>query len=172
MTGTADRRRAIYPGSFDPITNGHLDIIERSVRLFDEVIVAILAHPDKKPVFPLDDRLQAVRQAVAAIPAVRVESFDGLLVDFLAAREAGALLRGIRAVSDFEYEFQMAMMNRRLDPNVETVFLMPNEAYFYLSSRLVHEVASLGGDVTGLVPEGVLAMLRKRYPRRTGGVGS
>jgi pantetheine-phosphate adenylyltransferase len=157
-------RKAVYPGSFDPITNGHLDIVERSRRLFGEVVVAVLENPEKVQVFSHQDRLETARQAVAGMKGVTVDSFHGLLVDYLEKHQARVIIRGIRAVSDFEYEFQMAMMNRRLKAGIETVFLMPSEMYFYLSSRLVHEVAALGGDVTGLVPPVVLDMLADRYP--------
>ena len=154
---------AVYPGTFDPITNGHLDIIERGVRLFDRIIVALLKNADKEPLLPLDERIEIVRAVVAKFPNVTVESFDGLLVDYARARGAQAIVRGLRALSDFEYEFQMALMNRRLEPGVETVFMMPSETYSYVSSRLVREVVRLGGDVKGLVPEEVLAHLRARY---------
>ena len=151
---------AIYPGSFDPITNGHLDIIERGVRLFDRVIVALLRNADKEPLLPLEERQAIVRAVVARFPGVTVESFDGLLVDYCRARGARAIVRGLRALSDFEYELQMALMNRRLEPGVETVFMMPSEAWSYVSSRLVKEVARLGGDVSGLVPKEALPALQ------------
>jgi pantetheine-phosphate adenylyltransferase len=151
---------AIYPGTFDPITNGHLDIIERGVRLFDRVIVALLRNADKDPLLPLAERQEIVRAVVARFPNVTVESFDGLLVDYCRARGARAIVRGMRALSDFEYELQMALMNRRLEPGVETVFMMPSEAWSYVSSRLVKEVARLGGDVTGLVPKEALPALQ------------
>jgi pantetheine-phosphate adenylyltransferase len=154
------KRIAVYPGSFDPMHNGHLDIIERCRPLFDEVVVAVLRNEGKKPLFSVDERIEAIREMVDA--NVRVESFSGLLVDFMDRVGARAVVRGLRAVSDFEYEFQMALMNRRLNPRVETVFMMPREDYTYLSSRLVKEVFSLGGNLTGLVPEPVLARLRKR----------
>jgi pantetheine-phosphate adenylyltransferase len=154
---------AVYPGTFDPITNGHLDIIGRGVHLFDRVIVALLENADKQPLLPLDERLAIVRAVVARFPNVEVESFDGLLIDYARARGARAIVRGLRALSDFEYEFQMALMNRRLEPDVETVFMMPSEAWSYVSSRLVKEVARLGGDVSGLVPPEVAARLRSRY---------
>ena len=153
----------VYPGTFDPITNGHLDIIGRGVHLFDRVVVALLQNADKEPLLPLDERMAIVRSVVARFPNVEVDSFDGLLVDYARARGARAIVRGLRALSDFEYEFQMALMNRRLEPGVETVFMMPSEAWSYVSSRLVKEVARLGGDVSGLVPPEVAARLKTRY---------
>jgi pantetheine-phosphate adenylyltransferase len=158
------KRIAVYPGSFDPMHNGHLDIIERCRPLFDEVVVAVLRNEGKKPLFSVEERIEAIREMVGA--DVRVESFSGLLVDFMDQVGARAVVRGLRAVSDFEYEFQMALMNRRLNPRVETVFMMPREDYIYLSSRLVKEVFSLGGNLTGLVPEPVLARLRQRLRPR------
>jgi pantetheine-phosphate adenylyltransferase len=151
---------AIYPGTFDPMTNGHLDIIERGVRLFDRVIVALLCNTEKQPLLPLAERQEIVRAVVARFPNVTVETFDGLLVDYCRARGARAIVRGLRALSDFEYEFQMALMNRKLEPGVETVFMMPSEAWSYVSSRLVKEVARLGGDVSGLVPKEALPHLK------------
>ena len=152
--------RAVYPGSFDPMTNGHLDIIERGVRLFDRLIVALLHNTEKQPLLPLAERQEIVRAVVARFPNVTVETFDGLLVDYCRARGARAIVRGLRALSDFEYEFQMALMNRKLEPGVETVFMMPSEAWSYVSSRLVKEVARLGGDVSGLVPREALPHLK------------
>ncbi len=149
-------RRAIYPGSFDPVTNGHLDIIERGCKLFDEIIVSILVNPDKQPFFSLDERREMLTEVLQDISqgkcAVRVDSFRGLLVNYAVAQDASVIVRGIRAISDYEYELQMALMNRRLEPGIETVFMMPAETYSYVSSRLVKEVFQLGGAVTGLVP--------------------
>ena len=156
------KRTAVYPGTFDPVTNGHLDLVERASRQFDRLIIAILRHDEKRPVFSLEERMELLREAAAPFPNVEVDAFHGLLVDYAQRVGAGTIVRGLRALSDFEYELQMAMMNRRLAPDVETVFLMPSEAYAYLSSRLVREVARLGGDLTGLVPEQVVAALRRR----------
>ncbi|HET9533640.1 MAG TPA: pantetheine-phosphate adenylyltransferase [Blastocatellia bacterium] len=154
-------RRAIYPGTFDPITNGHLDIIERSARLFDEIIVAVLINLDKNPMFSTEERVEMIR-AVTPWPNVRVGTFEGLLVHYAIEQDAQAIVRGIRAVSDYEYELQMALMNRRLEPSVETVFLMAGEAYSYISSRLIKEVFKLGGPIAGLVPELVEQRMRSR----------
>ena len=149
-------RRAIYPGSFDPVTNGHLDIIERGCKLFDEIIVSILVNPDKQPFFTLEERREMLGEVLQDISqgncTVRVDSFRGLLVNYAVAQQANVIVRGIRAISDYEYELQMALMNRRLEPGIETVFMMPAETYSYVSSRLVKEVFQLGGAVTGLVP--------------------
>lgn len=155
-------RVALYPGSFDPLTNGHLDILSRARRLADRVIVAILENDSKTPLFSVAERIEMIREIVGQDRAVAVRSFSGLLIDF--ARECGAtlLVRGLRAVSDYEYELQMALMNRRLAPSLETVFLMAKEEYSYVSSRLVKEVARLGGDITGLVPEPVRQRLMAR----------
>jgi len=144
---------AIYPGSFDPPTNGHLDLIERGSKIFDELVVAILRNPDKNPLFSLGERRAMLEALTAGFRNVRVDVFDGLTVDYAARVKAGAVLRGIRALSDYEYELQMAMMNRKLQPDLETVFMMPAEQYSYLSSRLVREVAKLGGSIQDLVPE-------------------
>ena len=148
-------RLAIFPGSFDPLTNGHVDIILRSAHLFERIVVAVLVNPEKQPLFSPDERIGIIRQVFREYPNIEVESFDGLLVAYARRRRASAIVRGIRAVSDFEYEFQMALMNRHLEPTLETVFMMPAEQYTYLSSRLIKEVFSLGGDVRGLVPSAV-----------------
>ncbi|HKP12997.1 MAG TPA: pantetheine-phosphate adenylyltransferase [Blastocatellia bacterium] len=154
-------RRAIYPGSFDPMTMGHLDIIERTAKLFDEVIVAVLVNQDKQPMFTVEERVEMIRR-VAAWPNVRVGTFAGLLVDYAIEQQAQVIVRGIRAISDYEYELQMALMNRRLRPQVETFFLMAAEAYSYLSSRLIKEVFKLGGSITGLVPDYVEQQMREK----------
>lgn len=153
---------AVYPGSFDPIHNGHLDIIQRCVPLFDEVVVAVLRNETKSPLFPERERVEMIREVLAGFPSCRVETFSGLLVHFADRVGARVVVRGLRAVSDFEAEFQMALMNRRLDPRVETLFMMPREDYSYLSSRLLKEVASLGGELTGLAPPLVLERLTAR----------
>ena len=155
-------RRAIYPGSFDPITNGHLDVIERASKLFDEVIVAIAHNVEKEPLFTLAERLEQLRAVIGRQANVRVGQFDGLLVDFAQEEKAHAVIRGLRAVSDFEFEFQMALMNRKLQGNVETIFLMPKEEYTYLSSRIVKEIARLGGDVKEFLPARVAQALREK----------
>jgi len=159
-------RRAIYPGSFDPVTNGHLDIIERGCKLFDEIIVSILVNPDKQPFFTLEERRQMLDEVLPNISqggcAVRVDSFQGLLVNYAMAQQADVIVRGIRAISDYEYEFQMALMNRRLQPGIETVFMMPAETYSYVSSRLVKEVFQLGGAVEGLVPPVVEKRMKEK----------
>lgn len=155
-------RIAICPGSFDPITNGHLDVIQRAARLFDRVIVAVAASEPKGPLFALAERLELVRRAVAHVPNVEAEGFQGLLVDYARQKGAQAIVRGLRAVSDFEFEFQLALMNRKLNEQVETLFMMPRESYTFLSSRLVKEIATLGGDVTDFVPPPVLDALRAR----------
>ena len=156
-------RVALYPGSFDPLTNGHLDILSRARRLADRVIVAILENDAKTPLFSVPERIAMIHEIVGADAAISVRSFSGLLVDFARSSAASLIVRGLRAVSDYEYELQMALMNRRLSPEVETVFLMAKEEYSYVSSRLVKEVARLGGDVTGLVPETVRARLVARF---------
>jgi pantetheine-phosphate adenylyltransferase len=156
-------RIAIYPGSFDPITNGHLDLIQRGSRLFDRLIVSILRNESKEPLFSVEERIEMLREVAAPYPNVEVDSFDGLLVDYAADHAATAILRGIRAISDYEYELQMALMNRRLRPEIETLFLMSNEAYSFVSSRMVKEVFSLGGNISGLAPPPVEARMRGRF---------
>ncbi len=154
-----DKRVAVYPGSFDPIHNGHLDIIQRSLRVFDEVVVAVLENEAKRPLFSVDDRVSMIEAEIRDFGDCKVESFSGLLVDFMEKIDARTIIRGLRAVSDFEYEFQMTLMNRRLEPRIETVFMVPNEEFIYLSSRLAREVFFLGGDLHGLVPDAVLENL-------------
>jgi pantetheine-phosphate adenylyltransferase len=156
-------RRAIYPGSFDPVTNGHLDVIERARKLFDEVVVAVADNNEKEPLFSLKERLDLLRETAGRIDNVLVAQFRGLLVEFARAEDAGAVIRGLRAVSDFEFEFQMALMNRKLDAAVETIFLMPKEEYTYLSSRIVKEIARLGGDVSSFVPACVAKALSGKF---------
>lgn len=158
-------RRAIYPGSFDPVTNGHLDVISRARKLFDEIIVAVAHNDEKQPLFTLEERLTLLHDAIDKLDNVRVAQFDGLLVEFAAAQKGTAVIRGLRAVSDFEFEFQMALMNRKLADSVETIFLMPKEEYTYLSSRLVKEIARLGGDVSGFVPKSVAEALKTKFVR-------
>ncbi|MDP9147180.1 MAG: pantetheine-phosphate adenylyltransferase [Acidobacteriota bacterium] len=153
---------AIYPGSFDPVTNGHLDLIERGEKMFDRVIVAVLQNVDKQPLFTLPERVEMLREVTRQWPAVEVDVFKGLLVDYARKRGAGVILRGIRAVSDYEYELQMALMNRKLEPRLETVFMLPGETYSYLSAKLVREIAQLGGPLTDLVPAIVEEKLRAK----------
>ena len=158
---------AIYPGSFDPLTFGHVDVIERSARLFDHVIVAILTNPQKAPLFSVDERIEILCEILKPRFAnVEVDVFQGLLVDYASQKKARVIVRGIRAVTDYEYEFQMALMNRRLAPGIETVFMMPAENYSYVSSRLVKEIAELGGSVAGLVPEIVESRLKQRFKKK------
>ncbi len=156
------RVTAIYPGTFDPITNGHLDLIERGSKIFDNLTVAVLRNVEKNPLFSVDERVEMLREATRHCPNVSVDAFGGLLVDFAVRCQASVILRGIRAVSDYENELQMALMNRKLDPSIETVFMMSAAAYTYLSSRLVKEVCQLGGDVKGLVPAVVEERLRAK----------
>lgn len=153
---------AVYPGTFDPITNGHVDLVQRAARLFDQVVVAVAAKTEKTPVFALEERVALAAAVLSDLHAVEVCSFDCLLVDFVRRRSAQVILRGLRAVSDFEYEFQLASMNRQLAPDVETMFLTPAEQFAFVSSSLVREVASLGGDVSAFVPDNVMAVLRER----------
>lgn len=153
---------AIYPGSFDPLTNGHLDLVERGAKIFDELIVSILRNPEKEALFSVEERREMIEEMTQRFSNVRVDTFDGLMVDYATRVGATAVLRGIRAISDYEYELQMALMNRKLEPRLETVFMMPAETYSYLSSRLVRQVAMLGGSVRGLVPEMVEQKLREK----------
>jgi pantetheine-phosphate adenylyltransferase len=153
---------AIYPGSFDPLTNGHVDIIRRGARLFDRIIIAVLINLEKAPLFTVPERVDIAREAFSGNANVEVDTFDGLLVDYARKRRAGVIVKGLRAVSDFEFEMQMALMNRRLNPRVETVFMMPAAEYSYISSRLVKEVVMLGGSVAGLVPPAVERRLQDR----------
>lgn len=160
------KRIAVFPGSFDPITNGHIDIIERAQDIFDEIIVAVLENPQKECLFDIHERVEMIKELFADSPKVKVETFDGLLMNYMKKKEAKIVIRGLRAISDFEYEFQMALMNRKLNPEVETLFMMPNVVYSYLSSRLVKEVYSLGGCVRDLVPPVVEKYLEKKLKKR------
>lgn len=155
-------RMAIYPGSFDPLTNGHLDVIERAVKLFDRVVVAVARNESKHPLFTMEERLEMVRRAVGHLPEVETDKFDCLLVDYAEQRGAQGIVRGLRAVSDFEFEFQLALMNRKLNERVETIFMMPKDAYTFLSSRMIKEIARLGGDVSAFVPAHVQAALAEK----------
>lgn len=157
------KRTAVYPGTFDPVTKGHIDLIERSLRVFDEVIVAVAANPKKLPLFSLSERISMLKDATSEYKNVVVEGFDTLLVDYVKEKGAAAIIRGLRAVSDFEYEMQMALMNRKLDSSIETVFMMPSEEYAYLTSTIVKEIASYRGNVRGLVPNGVAGRLKEKF---------
>jgi pantetheine-phosphate adenylyltransferase len=159
-------KRAVYPGMFDPVHNGHVDLIQRSLRIFDELIVAVVANPAKTPLFTVAQRLEMIDEITHDLSRLRIVSFDGLLIDLVARERADCIVRGLRAVSDFEYEFQMALMNRKLSDTVETVFLMPHERYTYISSRLIKEVASFGTSVAGMVPTGVDKRLTEKYPSK------
>jgi len=152
-------RTAIYPGSFDPLTNGHLDVIERAVKLFDRVVVAVAKNESKQPLFSLEERLDLVRRAIKNIPTAEADTFDCLLVDYVNRRNAQAIVRGLRAISDFEFEFQLALMNRKLNEKVETIFMMPKDTYTFLSSRIIKEIARLGGDISTFVPPHVRTAL-------------
>ncbi|MDB6039198.1 MAG: pantetheine-phosphate adenylyltransferase [Verrucomicrobiales bacterium] len=156
-------RTAIYPGSFDPITNGHLDVVQRAAKLFDRIIVAVATNDSKNPLFTLAERKQLVLQAIGHLPNVEVDSFNGLLVNYVDEQKGGAIIRGLRAVSDFEFEFQLALMNRKLNERVETIFMMPKDTYTFLSSRIVKEIARLGGDVSSFVPRHVQAALAQKF---------
>ncbi len=155
-------RTVIYPGSFDPMTNGHLDLVQRATKLFDRVIVAVARSDSKRPLFSLEERVQLVARAVRQLPHVEVDSFDGLLMDYVERRSAQAVIRGLRAVSDFEFEFQLALMNRKLNERIETIFMMPKDTYTFLSSGMVKEIASLRGDVSAFVPAHIRAALTAR----------
>ena len=163
---TFRERVAVFPGSFDPLTNGHVDIILRGARLFDSIVVAILRNAEKDPLFTPEERVDTVREVFREYPNVDVEAFEGLLVDYAHRRKASVIVRGLRAVSDFEFELQMALMNRRLGPEMETVFMMPAEQYTYVSSRLIKEVFALGGPIAGLVPEVVELRLREKQEQK------
>jgi pantetheine-phosphate adenylyltransferase len=168
MPNPPNGRLAVFPGSFDPLTNGHVDIILRSARLFERIVVAVLVNQDKKALFTPDERVAMIRDVFREYANVEAESFDGLLVEYARRRRASAIIRGIRAVSDYEYEFQMALMNRHLEPMLETVFMMPAEQYTYLSSRLTKEVFSLGGNVSGLVPAAVEGWMKRKQKAPVG----
>jgi|ERR1044071_180514 pantetheine-phosphate adenylyltransferase len=155
-------RTAIYPGSFDPLTNGHLDVIERAIKLFDRVVVAVAKNESKQPMFTHEERLELVRRSIRHIPNAEADSFDCLLVDYVEQRSAQAIVRGLRAVSDFEFEFQLALMNRKLNERVETIFMMPKDTYTFLSSRIIKEIARLDGDVSAFVPEHVRTALKAK----------
>jgi pantetheine-phosphate adenylyltransferase len=161
-------RTVIYPGSFDPLTNGHLDVIQRATKLFDRVIVAVARNESKQPLFSKEEREAMVAEAVKHLPAVEADSFDGLLMDYVERRGAQAVIRGLRAVSDFEFEFQLALMNRNLNERIETIFMMPKDTYTFLSSRIVKEIAQLGGDVSAFVPAHVRGALVKRLKLKPG----
>jgi pantetheine-phosphate adenylyltransferase len=156
-------RTAIYPGSFDPLTNGHLDVVQRAAKLFDRVLVAVAKNEGKHPLFTLDERLALVKTSIAHLPNVEADSFDSLLVEYVVSRKAQAIVRGLRAISDFEFEFQLALMNRKLNENIETIFMMPRDVYTFFSSRIVKEIAKLGGNVSAFVPAHVETALRKKF---------
>lgn len=160
-------RTVIYPGTFDPLTNGHLDLIQRASKLFDRVIVAVAANEGKRPLFSTSERKQLVSNSLGSLENVEVDTFDGLLVDYVEQRGGQAIIRGLRAVSDFEFEFQLALMNRKLNERVETIFMMPKETFTFLSSRIIKEVAKLGGDITTLVPSHVAAALSVKFSKRS-----
>jgi pantetheine-phosphate adenylyltransferase len=157
---------AIYPGTFDPITNGHIDLVQRTLKIFDEVIIAVASGQKKQPLFTIEERLELIKQSVKELKGARAEAFDSLLVDYAKNRKSIAIIRGLRAISDFEYELQMALMNRRLNADIETVFMMPSEEYTFLTSTMVKEVASFGGAVKGLVPEVVEKALREKFKKK------
>jgi pantetheine-phosphate adenylyltransferase len=156
-------RTAIYPGSFDPLTNGHLDVVQRAAKLFDRVLVAVAKNEGKHPLFTLDERLALVKTSIEHLPNVEADSFDSLLVEYVVSRKAQAIVRGLRAISDFEFEFQLALMNRKLNENIETIFMMPKDTYTFLSSGIVKEIARLGGDVGSFVPAPVQTALVRKF---------
>ncbi len=156
-------RIAVYPGTFDPITNGHLSIVKRALKIFDKLVVSILINPNKVSLFSREERIQMIQEALHGLPNVEVDSFDGMLVDYAVKKKAGVILRGLRALSDFEYEFQLALMNRKLNRNVQSIFLMTDYKWFYISSTIIKEAASLGGDISGLVPPNVSHKLKEKY---------
>ena len=160
------KKIAVYPGSFDPVTNGHLDIIRRAAKLFDQVVVAVIRNPEKVPTFSLEERIKMLKQSIKAIKNVKIESFDGLLIDFVRMKKAKVIIRGLRAVSDFDYEFQMALTNRKMAPEIETIFLMTDYRYSYLSSSFVKQIAERGGDISGMVPNMVHKLLKLRGKER------
>ncbi len=159
------KKIAIYPGSFDPITNGHIDIIERGLSLFDKIIVCILCNPGKETLFTVEERMELIKESLKKYPNLEIDSFDGLLVDYGAKRDAHAILRGLRAVSDFEYEFQLALMNRKLNRKIQTVFLMTSFRWIFTSSSIIKEAASFGGDISGMVPPVVGNKLKEKFER-------
>src|SRR5436309_13728318 len=161
-------RTAIYTGSFDPLPNGHLDVVQRATKLFDRVIVAVAKSESKNPLFTLEERVEMVASAIKHLPTVEADSFDGLLVNYVESRSAQAVVRGLRAASDFEFEFQLALMNRKLNERIETIFMMPKDTYTFLSSRIVKEIARLGGDVSAFVPAPVCAALARKLAKRAG----
>lgn len=158
-----NEKTAIYPGTFDPITNGHISIVKRALKIFDNLIIAILNNPHKAPLFSIDERIYLIKQSLIDMPSVEVDSFDGLLVDYVVQKKSNIILRGIRALSDFEYEFQMALMNRKLCRDVQSIFLMTDYKWFYTSSTIIKEAASLGGDISGLVPKLVNNKLKEKF---------
>lgn len=164
------KKIAIYPGTFDPITNGHIDIVDRARKMFDEVIISIAQNPKKKPLFSVEERKGMIRESIVSLENIEVDAFEGLLVQYASMRNAVAIIRGLRAISDFEYEFQMAMMNRKLRENIATVFLMPHENYIYLNSSIVKEVAYFGEDVSHLVPEIVVKRLKEKFSNNSNSV--
>jgi len=156
-------KRAIYPGTFDPITNGHLSIVRRGLKIFDKIIIAILTNPNKIPLFTIEERIEMIQEALKGMPNIEIDTYNGLLVDYAVEKGACVILRGLRALSDFEYEFQMALMNRKLNRDIQSVFLMTDYKWFYTSSTIIKEAASFGGDVSGLVPPIVNKKLKEKY---------